>query len=83
MVRFILSFIAALIVGLTSLPLSFFMLRLRTGEFAIGMWVVAEIFAIFVSLRQRSRTLDWINSKDSRISRGSIRFRRKQQVTDG
>ncbi len=43
-------FIAAALVGLLSLPISAFMLRLRTGEFAIGMWVVAELAHLLVNL---------------------------------
>ncbi len=35
--------LGALLAGLVSLPISLFMLRLRGGEFAIGMWVVAEV----------------------------------------
>ena len=35
--------LAALLVGAVSLPISAFMLRLRDGEFAIGMWVVAAL----------------------------------------
>jgi branched-chain amino acid transport system permease protein len=35
--------LGALLAGAVSLPLSWFMLRLRGGEFAIGMWVVAEV----------------------------------------
>lgn len=35
--------LGALLAGATSIPLSIFMLRLRGGEFAIGMWVVAEV----------------------------------------
>ena len=38
-------FVAAVVVGVFSLPLSLFMLRLRGGEFAIGMWVIAELVA--------------------------------------
>jgi branched-chain amino acid transport system permease protein len=41
---------AAVIVGIVSLPLSVFMLRLRTGEFAIGMWVIAELIRLLVNL---------------------------------
>ena len=33
---------AAVIVGIIAVPLSFPMLRLRNGEFAIGMWVLAS-----------------------------------------
>jgi branched-chain amino acid transport system permease protein len=43
-------FIAAVLVGLLSLPISSFMLRLRAGEFAIGMWVVAELAHLLVNL---------------------------------
>ena len=35
--------LGALLAGTVAIPLSFFMLRLRGGEFAIGMWVVAEV----------------------------------------
>lgn len=42
--------IAALITGLFAYVLSFFMLRLREGEFAIGMWVVAELAHLLVNL---------------------------------
>jgi branched-chain amino acid transport system permease protein len=42
--------IAALITGLLALPISFLMLRLREGEFAIGMWVVAEVAHMLVNL---------------------------------
>src|SRR4249920_643092 len=34
-------FMAAIVVGVLSLPLSLFMLRLKGGEFAIGMWVIS------------------------------------------
>ncbi len=36
--------------GLVALALSSFALRLRGGEFAIGMWVVAELFHLLVNL---------------------------------
>ena len=42
--------LAALIVAVLSLPISVFMLRLRAGEFAIGMWVVAELAHLLVNL---------------------------------
>lgn len=42
--------LAAAIVGLIALPVSVFMLRLRAGEFAIGMWVVAELAHLLVNL---------------------------------
>ena len=42
--------IAGLGAGAVAIPTSLIMLRLRGGQFAIGMWVVAEVFAILVSL---------------------------------
>jgi branched-chain amino acid transport system permease protein len=39
-----------LLVGVVSLPLSFFALRLRGGQFAIGMWVIAELVHLLVNL---------------------------------
>jgi branched-chain amino acid transport system permease protein len=44
--------LGALIAGLLSLPISLLMLRLRSGEFAIGMWVVAELAHLLVALDQ-------------------------------
>ena len=41
---------APFLVALVSMPISSFMLRLRTGEFAIGMWVVAELAHLLVNL---------------------------------
>jgi branched-chain amino acid transport system permease protein len=41
---------AAIIVGIIAVPLSFPMLRLRGGEFAIGMWVVSEMAHLLVNL---------------------------------
>jgi branched-chain amino acid transport system permease protein len=41
---------AALLAGLASLPISAIVLRLRAGEFAIGMWVVAEVLRLLVNL---------------------------------
>ena len=41
--------LGALIAGAISIPISLFMLRLRGGEFAIGMWVVAEVFHLYVN----------------------------------
>jgi branched-chain amino acid transport system permease protein len=35
--------LGALCAGAVSIPISWFMLRLRGGEFAIGMWVVSEV----------------------------------------
>jgi branched-chain amino acid transport system permease protein len=42
--------LAACIVAAIALPLSVAMLRLRAGEFAIGMWVVAELAHLLVNL---------------------------------
>ena len=36
--------LAALVAGALSMPVSLLVLRLRGGQFAIGMWVVAEVF---------------------------------------
>jgi branched-chain amino acid transport system permease protein len=43
-------FLGALIVGALSWPLSLLMLRLKGGEFAIGMWVVSELVHLLVNL---------------------------------
>ena len=42
--------LAAVIVGLLAVPISYFMLRLRAGELAIGMWVLAEVAHLLVNL---------------------------------
>jgi branched-chain amino acid transport system permease protein len=42
--------IAALLAGVSALPISAIVLRLRGGEFAIGMWVVAEVVRLLVNL---------------------------------
>jgi branched-chain amino acid transport system permease protein len=42
--------IATLVTGALAIPTSFVVLRLRGGEFAIAMWVVAEVFRLLVSL---------------------------------
>ncbi len=42
--------LAPLLVGLVSVPLSTFALRLQGGEFAIGMWVFAELAHLLVNL---------------------------------
>lgn len=43
-------FLGSLGVAVLSLPISSFMLRLRAGEFAIGMWVVADLAHLLVVL---------------------------------
>ncbi len=40
--------LAALFAGVVSLPVSLLVFRLRGGQFAIGMWVVAEVFRLLV-----------------------------------
>lgn len=47
---FIAIVLAACLVGLLSWPISTFMLRLKAGEFAIGMWVLASIGHLLVNL---------------------------------
>ncbi len=42
--------LAAVIVGAISWPISMVMLHLRAGEFAIGMWVLAELAHLLVNL---------------------------------
>jgi branched-chain amino acid transport system permease protein len=42
--------LGAVFAGLVALALSSFALRLRGGEFAIGMWVIAELFHLLVNL---------------------------------
>jgi branched-chain amino acid transport system permease protein len=41
--------LAGLLAGAIAIPISPFMLRLRGGEFAIGMWVVAEVCHLYVN----------------------------------
>jgi branched-chain amino acid transport system permease protein len=42
--------VAALLAGVLALPISAIVLRLRAGEFAIGMWVIAEAMRLLVNL---------------------------------
>jgi branched-chain amino acid transport system permease protein len=42
--------LSAILVAVLSLPLATVMLNLRAGEFAIGMWVVAELAHLLVNL---------------------------------
>ena len=42
--------LAGVLTGLVAIPLSYVMLRLKDGEFAIGMWVVAELLHLLVNL---------------------------------
>jgi branched-chain amino acid transport system permease protein len=68
---------SAIIVGAIALPLSVPMLRLRGGEFAIGMWVVAELAHLLVNLDTLVRgetgtSLIALNSYDSGMRRALI-----------
>ncbi|CDX50489.1 ABC transporter, permease protein [Mesorhizobium plurifarium] len=47
---FVALFVSAVIVGAVSWPISLFMLRLKNGEFAIGMWVIAALTHLLVNL---------------------------------
>ena len=42
--------LATLVAGAASVPISFFALRLRAAQFAIGMWVIAEVLSLVVRL---------------------------------
>lgn len=42
--------LAAALVGVLAIPLSLFMLKLKEGEFAIGMWVLASLTHMLVNL---------------------------------
>jgi branched-chain amino acid transport system permease protein len=42
--------LAAVVAGALALPVSLLVFRLRGGQFAIGSWVVAEVFALLVAL---------------------------------
>lgn len=52
---FLAVFVAGFIVALISLPTAWIIFRLRAGYFAIGTWVVAEVFRLLIA----SRT-DWL-----------------------
>ncbi|MBW4048361.1 MAG: branched-chain amino acid ABC transporter permease [Proteobacteria bacterium] len=42
--------LAVFVVGLLSIPIGQFMLKLRGGEFAIGMWVLSELLYLLVTI---------------------------------
>ena len=44
--------LATVVAGAVALPISLFALRLRAAQFAIGMWVIAEVFSLVVRLDQ-------------------------------
>ncbi len=43
-------FVGAIAVGVLSIPVSMFMLKLKEGQFAIGTWVLAELTMLLVTL---------------------------------
>ena len=68
---FVAVLLAAVVVGVLSLPLSLFMLRLKGGEFAIGMWVIAALTHLLVNLDrliqgETGTSLISLNAYDSR-----------------
>jgi branched-chain amino acid transport system permease protein len=70
-------FAAALITGAISLPLSLFMLRLKGGEFAIGMWVISALTHMLVNLDrliqgETGTSLISLNAYDSGTRRAVI-----------
>lgn len=74
---FIAMFLAATGVALFSLPVSLFMLRLRGGEFAIGMWVVSSLTHLLVNLDsliqgETGTSLISLNAYDATIRRETI-----------
>ena len=44
--------VATLCAGVVAVPVSFLVLRLRGGQFAIGTWVVAEVFLLLATIDQ-------------------------------
>jgi len=68
---------AAVVTGVISLPLSWLMLRLKGGEFAIGMWVLAELAHLLVNLDrliqgETGTSLISLNGYDSSMRRVAI-----------
>ena len=53
---FLAVFIGGLIAALIALPTAWLVFRLRAGYFAIGTWVIAEIFRLLVA-----SSTDWLN----------------------
>lgn len=74
---FVAMIVAGVIVGIISLPLSYPMLRLKGGEFAIGMWVVSELAHLLVNLDPLVRgetgtSLIALNAFDAPLRRATI-----------
>lgn len=69
--------IGSIVVGLLAWPISLFMLRLRGGEFSIGMWVLASIGHLAVKLDpmiqgETGSSLISLNSYDVDLRRNLI-----------
>ncbi len=66
--------LAAMLAGASALPISTIVLRLRAGEFAIGMWVIAEVIRLLVNLDpiiqgDTGRSLIALSAFDSAVRR--------------
>jgi len=74
---FIAMILASLVVAAVSYPLSLVMLRLKDGEFAIGMWVVSALTHLLVNLDgliqgETGRSLISLNAYDAGARRDII-----------
>lgn len=74
---FLAIFVASLGVALLSLPVSLFMLRLKGGEFAIGMWVLSSLTHLLVNLDrlingETGTSLISLNAYDASMRRDTI-----------
>jgi branched-chain amino acid transport system permease protein len=74
---FIAMILASLVVAAVSYPLSLVMLRLKDGEFAIGMWVVSALTHLLVNLDgliqgETGRSLISLNAYDAGTRRDII-----------
>jgi branched-chain amino acid transport system permease protein len=74
---FVAMFLASIGVALFSLPVSLFMLRLKGGEFAIGMWVVSSLTHLLVNLDrlingETGTSLISLNAYDASVRRETI-----------
>ncbi|WP_246682121.1 branched-chain amino acid ABC transporter permease [Mesorhizobium sp. B3-2-1] len=74
---FLALFASGIVVGAVSWPLSLFMLKLRYGEFAIGMWVIAALTHLLVNLDrlvqgETGTSLISLNVYDASIRRVTI-----------
>lgn len=71
---FLAVFIAGLIAALISLPTAWIIFRLRAGYFAIGTWVVAEVFRLLVAGRT-----EWLGGGLGRTLASAGSFERSQR----